>query len=448
MANCIQCGAKLPSFSFGDISPYCKSCESQVVREPESQGTRENVAEPRFTPATYALIGINVAVFIAMVASGLDWVDPDVQKVLHWGADYGPDTLRGQYWRVITSTFIHFGIIHLFGNMWCLWSLGRLAERFLGSWTLIGIYLATGVGGSLLSLSWDPMRVSAGASGAIFGIAGVLITVLYYGKLDLDHREVRRLLSYVVRFSLLNLLFGLKGHINNMAHLGGLVTGLVLGLLFARTFNLAPEERGTRRRNILFASAAVLIVLFVPVAKAKQYAIDLGTGIDAYEKKDYSSAVKSLQRYAAARPDDAYAHAVLGASFQSLSRFDEAVAEYEKGLFISPDYRYIQINLANVYLFQKKPEKAVPLYQKAMSRKQLDADDMYSFGEALQQTGKLPEAESALRTSIDLDNKSVEAHELLSEVLKAEGKISEARKEQRAAELLESESQPGSGGKP
>ena len=132
--------------------------------------------------ATYALLAINIVIFVAMVASGISFVTPETGQVLRWGADYGPYTLSGQYWRLITSMFLHFGIIHIFGNMWCLWSLGRLAEKMVGSLSLVGIYLMTGVGASLLSLSWDPMRVSAGASGAIFGIAGALISVLYFGS--------------------------------------------------------------------------------------------------------------------------------------------------------------------------------------------------------------------------------------------------------------------------
>src|SRR5262249_41615144 len=111
-------------------------------------------------------------------ASGISWINPETENLLHWGANYGPDTLGGQYWRVITSCFLHIGIIHLLLNMWCLWSLGRLLERLVGPATTVGVYLVTGVGAALLSLSWDPMRVSAGASGAIFGIAGTLIPIL------------------------------------------------------------------------------------------------------------------------------------------------------------------------------------------------------------------------------------------------------------------------------
>lgn len=395
------------------------------------------------TPATYLLLAINITVFLAMVAFGISAIDPDTAKVLQWGADYGPYTLGGQYWRLITSMFLHFGIIHIFGNMWCLWSLGRLAERLLGAFSVIGIYLLTGVGASLLSLSWDPMRVSAGASGAIFGIAGALITTLYFGKHNLPQESVRRLLGYVLRFSLLNLLFGLKGHVDNMAHLGGLVTGLLIGLFLARTFTSSVEEQSTQRRTIMAVSAVVILVLFVPVAKAKAYAVEFGKGQLAFDQKDYQATIHHMQKYTAERPDDDIGHAILGESFQALGRFDDAVREYERGLALDPDHHYIQINLAKIYLWQKHPEKAVPLYRKATSV--MDGDDMYSYGSALAQTGDWAEAETELRKSIAIDDKAIESHQLLSTVLKSQGKTTEASKEQHLTDLLKENPSPGIG---
>ena len=440
MANCRTCGAKLPSFSFGKLSPYCKTCQSQLETQvPPEIGV---LSQPmpfaaNATPATYLLLAINIVIFAVMVLSGISWIEPETDQVLRWGADYGPATLNGGYWRLLTSMFLHFGIIHLFGNMWCLWSLGQLAEKMLGAFTVIGIYLVTGLGASLLSLSWEPMRVSAGASGAIFGIAGVLITVLYYGKLNLEPAAVRTLLGYVVKFALINLLFGLKGHIDNMAHLGGLVTGLLTGLFLARTFTSAPEERPPRRRKILAGSAAAVLLLFVPVAKAKQYAVEFDKGQEAYDRKDYGAAIEHLQRYTSARPADEYAHALLGSSFQASSRFDDAVREYEKGLAINPNYHFIQVNLAILYVAQKKPEKAVPLFALGIPHADPDAETLYFYGIALKQTGNLSEAETVLRKSIRLDSKLMEAHRLLSEVLQSEGRGEEAQAEQRAADLLD-----------
>ena len=154
MANCRQCGAELPSFSFGEASPYCKTCGSQLASQPEPKPA-ESFALPsqrtiasRPALATHVLLAINIGVFIVMLASGVSWISPQTAQVLHWGADYGPYTFGGQYWRLITAMFLHFGIIHLLGNMWCLWSLGQLAEKLLDSLSLAGLYLMTGVGAS------------------------------------------------------------------------------------------------------------------------------------------------------------------------------------------------------------------------------------------------------------------------------------------------------------
>jgi Flp pilus assembly protein TadD len=320
--------------------------------------------------------------------------------------------------------------------MWCLWSLGQLTEKLLGSISVLGLYLLTGIGASLLSLSWDPMRVSAGASGAIFGIAGALISVLYFGQLGLQPEGRRKLLGYVVRFAFINLVFGLTAHIDNMAHLGGLVTGLLMGLFLARTFNLAPEQRPPKRRMIFVYSAVVLLALFVPVAKAKQYAVEFGRGETALDQNDLNAAIAHLQKYVAARPDDPIGHALLGSAFQQGQHFDEAAKEFERSLEIEPNYTYAQINLARIYAYQKKTAKALELFARGMSRAEPDAPAFYMYAVALKDAGQLPEAESKVRRAIQLDPKDADAHKLLAEILTLEGKKDEAAAEkQRIQEL-------------
>jgi membrane associated rhomboid family serine protease/Flp pilus assembly protein TadD len=428
LANCRQCGTELPSFSFGEASPYCKTCRSQISvgHEPKPPGSFALPALPAVASkppmATYALLFINIAVFTVMVASGLSWITPETGSVLRWGADYGPLTLGGQYWRLVTAMFLHFGIIHLFGNMWCLWSLGQLAEKLLGSLSVLGLYLLTGIGASLLSLSWDPMRVSAGASGAIFGIAGALISVLYFGKLGLQPEGVRKLLGYVVRFAFLNLLFGLRGHVDNMAHLGGLVSGLLIGFFLARTFNAAPEGRPARRRMIFAVSAVVLLVLFVPVVKTKQYAVEFGKGQAALEHHDSRAAVPHLQKYVAARPGEAYGRQLLQAALQQVHRLDEAIPEFERARARDPNNAYIQVNLAKLYASQNETGKALELFKKGMPRAEPDALASYWYASTLKDVGRLNEAESNARRSIELDPKDADAHELLAEILTSEGK--------------------------
>ena len=428
MANCVQCGEQLPAFTFGEASKFCKNCRTTAPKL-KSKRRYEDELEPVALPlprvlnATNCLIAVSVAVWVIMVASGISAIDPSGTDLLPWGADFGPQTLGGQYWRVITAAFLHFGILHLAMNMWCLWVLGRLTEKLVGRFATFAIYLITAVGASILSLSWDPMRVSAGASGAIFGLTGVLIPILYYGKLNLAQESKRRLLGYVVKFAGLNLLYGLKAHIDNMAHLGGLVTGLAIGFFLARGWSLSLEDRMLQSRKVLINSALIIVLVFVPVARAKSWAPELMRAEDAVDQKNFNEALSHLKRYTSSRPDDAYGHAMLGYTLEQLQRNEEAAAEYERTLAIEPDFAAVQVSLADLYVQKHKLKEAVPLYRKGLPQtKDADAHSYFNYAEALKETGSLQEAESALQHCLGMDDNNIQAHELLAEVLLAEGK--------------------------
>ena len=115
---------------------------------------------------TQAIFGINVAVFLGMTLAGVSPADPTTRELVHWGANSARLTLSGDWWRLVTSMFLHIGIVHIGLNMWCLWRLGALCENLYGPWTFGLVYLISGVSGSLASIAWHPYGVSAGASGA------------------------------------------------------------------------------------------------------------------------------------------------------------------------------------------------------------------------------------------------------------------------------------------
>jgi len=168
------------------------------------------------------------------------------QQLWHWGANYGPFTIGGQWWRLLTCVFVHIGIIHIAFNMWCLWNLGKLAESVYGHWTFAAVYLITGIAASVTSLAWNPAGTSAGASGAIFGIAGALVASFYLGEFSMPKAAVSGLLRSVLVFVGYNLVFGaMSGHTDNAAHVGGLVSGLILGALIAK---VAPQQDDAGRR--------------------------------------------------------------------------------------------------------------------------------------------------------------------------------------------------------
>jgi rhomboid protease GluP len=161
---------------------------------------------------------------------------------------------------VFTSNYVHIGLFHILLNMWCLWNLGRLAERMLGPWTYLLTYTICGIAGSLASLWIHPAAVGAGASGAIFGLAGALITALYLGKLPYPGQMLRGLMKSLLSFAGYNLFFGaVVPGIDNSAHIGGLLTGLAIGALLAPQLTQSPEQRRAHERFIFTAAALFLI---------------------------------------------------------------------------------------------------------------------------------------------------------------------------------------------
>ncbi|MCI0353266.1 MAG: rhomboid family intramembrane serine protease [Acidobacteriales bacterium] len=225
--TCSRCGRDLPSFSIGNRPEVCPECQEQ------SQA-------PDFTglsfPVTNSILAINVAVFVAMLVTGGSLSGGPIEHLIRWGANHGPLTLGGEWWRLFTCAFVHIGIVHLLINMWCLWNLGPLAELHLGRVEFAMIYCACAILASLASLLWNPNNVSAGASGALFGIAGALISTSRLGTASLSREELKEQMTSLVPFVLYNLFIGaVSPRIDNAAHVGGLIGGLALGGLIAIT---------------------------------------------------------------------------------------------------------------------------------------------------------------------------------------------------------------------
>ena len=177
--------------------------------------------------ATPLLIDLCLLVFGLMVASGVSASDPTGHQLVRWGSNVSGLTLHGQPWRLLSCLFVHAGQSHLLLNMFSIWLLGLLVEDRVGPLRLLLVYLACGVGGGLASLWWHAEGInSVGASGAIFGIYGLLLVLLVSKKMVLDKSDRRAMLGLVLYLVISNLLSGLTGNIDNAAHLGGLATGL------------------------------------------------------------------------------------------------------------------------------------------------------------------------------------------------------------------------------
>src|ERR1700723_1892953 len=221
--------------------------------------------------ATYTLVGINCAVNLAMVLRGVSPSNPSVQELVNWGANFGGLVLAGQWWRLLTAAFVHVGILHLATNMWCLWNLGLLGEPLLGPAGMVAVYVLTGVAGNLLSTVTNlanPDMVGAGASGAVFGLAGVLILLLKTKLLPVPPEEIRRLRKSVIYFALLNFVIGgttmflrTSIQIDNMAHLGGFLCGLAMGAPLVPRIGTARSQYAFRSWAT-YGSMTVLLMVF------------------------------------------------------------------------------------------------------------------------------------------------------------------------------------------
>ena len=180
---------------------------------------------------TVVLVAINIGYLIFMYATGSV---QNSQLAVEYGALYGPAVIEGhQYYRLVTAMFMHFGVGHLFGNMILLYALGRIIEEELGKIKYVAVYLLSGIVGNIVSVIYYMSRsvnaVSAGASGAVFGLVGVILWLIIVNHGQYKGINIFRILL-MIAFALYS---GWTGSgINNAAHVAGLVTGFVLGAAF------------------------------------------------------------------------------------------------------------------------------------------------------------------------------------------------------------------------
>jgi rhomboid protease GluP len=324
-------------------------------------------------------VGINLLVFLAMVGSGISLKGPTPQQMIHWGGNFGPLTLGDQPWRIITYMFLHYGIIHFGFNMWCLWDLGALAESLYGDWTFAMVYVLSGLGGGIASLWWHPGSVSAGASGAIFGLAGALIASLKLGEFSLPRTMIAGTLRSVITFAAYNLIFGaMWGRTDNACHVGGLVTGLILGTLIAV---IAPDRNAILQRLAVIVMVA-LIVLGAGrwVYGSRAFIVAAQRGSDLLKQDKVDEAIPQLQRAVRLRPDYAEAHFDLAHAFSRKGDTANERAELKRVIELDPKSELAQYNLGLSYLNSDELPLAREAFSQMLARNFRSADGHVGLG--------------------------------------------------------------------
>ncbi len=239
-----------------------------------------------------ALLAINIGVYLVSVALGVSVLGGRAEEYLRFGANFAPLTTGGEWWRLVTCTFVHFGILQLAINLWALWDSGRLTERLFGNRWFGALYLFAGVAGGCASMLWNQQVISAGASGAIFGVYGALLAflTLQRGSIPADILNRLRISSGV--FVTYSLFYGFaQTGIDNAAHLGGLAGGYAMGLVMARPLAPRLRDAGNARRAVL---AALLATITLPTAAlltpdtglVYRQAIALQKGVESFSAEE------------------------------------------------------------------------------------------------------------------------------------------------------------------
>jgi rhomboid protease GluP len=231
---------------------------------------------------TPLLIYANTLVWIVLAFFGANIFFPTAGALLRLGGNMRPYTMDGEWWRLITSVFMHAGIEHLLANTYALVMIGFFLEPRIGRKKFIFIYLCSGVIASIFSMASHQVTVSVGASGAIFGMFGAYFALLTSKMVDTKHRKV--LLLSIGGYVGFNLLYGLipGSIVDNAAHLGGLFGGLALGYIMIITM----KHPGDRDYKGLAAGVGLILtfmIFFITIAKTPKDALIYKDGIEEFK---------------------------------------------------------------------------------------------------------------------------------------------------------------------
>ncbi|MBY0358847.1 MAG: rhomboid family intramembrane serine protease [Candidatus Obscuribacterales bacterium] len=290
-----------------------------------------------------ALIAINVVVFVAMLivcGSKALW-EPDKTVLLQWQANLGAITAQGEYWRLLTSIFVHAGLLHIGFNMYALWTIGVPVCSKFGWAKFLTIYLLSGLAGALATMVWNPTQISVGASGAIFGVCGALLTVLM-NKRDSSAEENSWLSVPPMVFGAFivgSLVYGL---INPAMDTGSHVGGFCAGFLIAWILN---SKQATASKLRTFASVSVIGLIFLLAVPFSIWKVNSDKRMVIY-KMD-SRAMKELQNdkfadalvlYEKLLSVDSSASHYIGkaAALTGLAKYDDALLACDQAIAIDP----------------------------------------------------------------------------------------------------------------
>jgi len=225
---------------------------------------------------TYGLIAINLLIWLLTLSQGAGVLVAGADKLLIWGGNAASEVQRGEWWRLLSATFLHSGLMHVAMNMIGLAAAGMTVERIYGQRLFALIYFGSGLSGSALSLHFSAQSaVSVGASGAVFGVTGALLVAVFQHRNKLPKTFSKQTMSGLSFFILYSLMQGFANRgIDNAAHVGGLVGGCLLAFLLPERFDMPHFVATFKRRAVagllIIAAATMGVAASAPLAKVDQ----------------------------------------------------------------------------------------------------------------------------------------------------------------------------------
>lgn len=369
---------------------------------------------------TYFLVAINILIFIIMEISG-GTQDPDILR--KFGIKVNSLIIQGEYWRLLSSAFIHIGFAHIAFNMYGLYNLGALVERIYGSKRYLSIYLFAALSGSISSFIFSTVP-SAGASGAIFGLFGALL-YLGWQKPRLFTTSFGTNILIVLGF---NLVYGFTATgIDNFAHIGGLIGGF-----------LCASITGFKNHKILNAKKILafilsLVLLFSGVlagikrnTASWEYYYEMGA--NSFNSGNMEQSQEYLEKAASLGPDAAEAHALLSLVYYSQKKDKEGMHEFNKAVNLNKNQPDLYFNLGNLFFRNKRYKEAEDMFKRFIEIRPHQYEGYLNLGVTLNMAGKYDEAEMNFKRAVDIAPNDLLVNLNLGYLYIDKGNYSEAKK--------------------
>lgn len=334
-----------PPFGIDPDLAMLASLGQEPAAAPSAQPGRHR---DRIPWMTLGLAGVNVLIWLAMTAMGRSInATEQIDLMIQWGAANRPNMLvTGEYWRLLTSGFLHFGAVHLITNTLSLWWVGQLVEVLYGRLRMLLIYLIALVVGSIASLLFGPSIVAAaGASGAIFGLLGA---ILWYTLVGAERRRLNG--RYIFMIVGVYLGYGLigGGTIDNWGHLGGLVGGVLAAMAVGTIGSWRTLAQRLMHGLATTGLVGVMLVALLGYLPFPGPSARLANALIALQAERYDQAEPGLLEASRAHPDEPQLHVMLAYIYVSEGRLPEARSRLERALALDPANEDAQVLLQHL----------------------------------------------------------------------------------------------------